>query len=175
MISKSNQAEPREEIHTMRRISLASLITVVFLLILACSSTSQSVRPTLGARAQAFSKSMPNVLTCEKIEAVRHEIKSRLTPEQLNQPDNELETYIKSIIGKPFQFSGVVSNVSIFGSNVDVYVDVPSCSQINVLGVAKDVAAALKKGQPVSGTGTISDKFQEGLIIHIDITEFNPQ
>ena len=157
----------------MSRISVVSLIVVVFILMLACTSTSQSAHPTLGARAEAFSRSTPNVLTCDKIEAVRREIKSRLTPEQLNQPNNELETYIQSIIGKPFQFSGVVSDVSIFGSNVDVYVDIPSCSQINVLGVSKDVATTLKKGQPVSGTGTVSDKFQEGLIIHINVTEFS--
>lgn len=151
-----------------------SLLALVFSLILACSSTLQSAHPKLGTRVEAFRKSTPGVLTCDKIEAVRREIKSRLTPEQLNQPNNELETYIQSIIGEPFQFSGVVSDVSIFGSNVDVYVDVPSCSQINILGVSKEIAVALKKDQPVSGTGTVSDKFQEGLIIHIDVTEFHP-
>ena len=114
---------------TTRKLTVALFILV---LVLACSSTAQPaisntvVIPT--------STATPSILTCEQIETVKDEIRDKLTSAQWDLP-NEFDSYIESIKGKPFQFSGVIQDVTILGAGeVSVFVDSDSCDWIHLAG-----------------------------------------
>ena len=151
-----------------------TLIILVLILVMACSSTATAEPTFTSTLLIPTPTATPSVLTCEQVEAVRREIRSRLTDAQQDLPGNELDTYIESIKGKEFQFSGVVDDVIVLGSGeVSVFVEIPSCNRIHLAGIPEEVAITLNKEQPVSGTGTISQEFQKGLIISVDVTDFN--
>ena len=154
-----------------KRKLLISVIGLV--LVLACSSTA-TAHPTTSTKVVIpTSTATPSVLTCEQVEAVRRDIRNRLTSAQQDLPNNELDTYIESVKGKEFQFSGEVYDVATNFDKVIVYVEIKGCNRIYLLGIPKEVAITLNKGQRVSGTGTISQEFGKNLIISVDVTEFN--
>ena len=155
----------------MTRKLTTTLIILVLIFVMACSSAAQPT--TTNIVVIPTNTATPSILTCEQIEAVEDEIRDGLTSAQWDLP-NEYDTYIESIKGKPFQFSGVIQDVSISPSGeVSVFVDIDSCDWIHLSGIPAETAINLSKEQPVSGTGVISQEYQKNLIIHIDVTEFN--
>ncbi len=144
-----------------------TLTLIILVLVLACSSTAQPIATNAPVNTVEISSSTatPSVLTCEQVQAVTYD--NKLTSAQV-------DAYIESIKGKQFQFSGVVDDVlPTLAGEYQVFVDIKSCNRIYLLGIPKEVALTLNKGQPVSGTGTVSQEFQRNLKISVNVTEFN--
>jgi hypothetical protein len=145
-------------------------LVILLLLVMACSSTATAQPTVTSTLVIPTATANPNVLTCEQITAVGDEFRATLTQAQWYLP-NEYDSYIETIKGKPIEFSGNIVEVY-FLSEVNIIVENELCSA-NLLRVPKEVAVTLKKGQPVSVRGTVSNEFEKEIIVQIDVTELN--